>query len=313
MRNKLSYDLFRKFDKNNFAPHITYVEVFINEEYNGIYALTERVDKKRLKLVKKDKASALFKEPPISEPPENHEKNYEGFIRFCNFAEFYKGFSKKSFDKLLKEAYYNQRYPDIEKRDMKKLIFQITGFIFNSSDELFMNADSSNTYFDLNNIIDLNLLLLVTNNSDGLLKNFYLYRKGENQPFMFAPWDYDHSFGRDGDGEPNRDSFLDITRMKLIERLLNLNAFNYKQKLYDKFISLKKENILTVENLYKMIDTNTALLSASIKKNEKRWPLDKIKYFEGSDFNSEIKLMKDWIRNRLPKVESYLKELSDKK
>ncbi len=310
MRNKLSYDLFRKFDKNNYAPHITYVEIYLNNEFRGIYAITERVDRNRLGLSKKEKSAVLFKEPPISEPPEKHYENFDGFIRFCNYAEFYKDFSKKSFNKLLREAYYNQRFPDVEKRNMKKLIFDITDFIFNSADELFANPDSFNTYFDLNNILDLNLLLLISNNSDGLLKNFYLYRKAQNQPYMFSPWDYDHGYGRDGDGEPNRTSILDVSRMKLIGRLIQLNAFNYRQKLYDRFIFFKQNNILTSDNLNKMIDANIKLLATSIKKNEQIWPPEKVSFFKDADFNSEIDLMKEWLDNRLPEVESYLKELS---
>ncbi len=46
-------------------------------------------------------------------------------------------------------------------------------------------------------------MLLLSNNGDGVMKNFLLYKIDSNTPFRIALWDYDHSFGRDGDNELN--------------------------------------------------------------------------------------------------------------
>ena len=309
IRNKLSYDLFRQFTKGNYAPNIVYVDVFLNGDYHGIYAITERVDENRLHLNKKSDASVLFKEPPISLPPEAHDKKHEKFIEFCNWAEFYKDFSKKAFDKLVSEVYYNQRYPDVNKTNMKQDIFKITDFLFNSHDSVFANQEIFNSFFNLDNIIDLHLLLLLTNNSDGLLKNFYLSRSGAGEPFLFTPWDYDHSYGRDSDGELSLDFFLDMHRMKLIDRLLYLNPFDYRQKLYDKFILLKKKEILTSKGINKMIDEYVKVLSLAIQKNEVRWKLDEIEYFASTNFNKEVNIIKHWTNKRLVIVELHLENL----
>lgn len=311
MRNKLSYDLFRLFSVNNFSPQISYVILYLNNDYRGIYTLTERVDENRLKINKKDPNSALFKDPPISNKPEEHPKNYENYVKFCNWAEGYKNFSEKAKKKLLMEAYYNQRYPDIDKENRKHLIHQLTEFIINSSDEDFSNKAKFNTFLNLENIIDWHLLLLLTNNHDGIVKNYYLYKQGTVHPYEICPWDYDCSFGRDGDGEINLDSFIDLDRIFLISRLLETNAFNYKKKLYDKFMLLKNENILTSKSINKMIDKNVKQIKPYIDENEKKWPLNNIHYFNGSSFQKEIILMKNWINIRLGKVENYLFEMNN--
>lgn len=309
MRNKLSYDLFRMFSKENFAPKITFVELNLNQTYNGIYALTERVDEDMLEFTKGDTSAALFKGPPISQPPEKHAQNHEEFIAFSNWAEFYKPFSERAMKKVVDLCYYNQRFPKKSKMDKTAVVHEITAFIFNSSNKDFTNPEVFNQYFDLANIIDWHLLLLITNNGDGLKKNFYMYKQGRGQPYKFCPWDYDHSFGRDGDGEPNLDEIIDISTISLIERLVDLNAFNYREQLYSKFIRLKKEGVLTEQNIFEMIDANVAILSPHIAKNEDQWPVDEIKYFEDSSFEKEVSLMKEWVQLRLIKIEEHLNNL----
>lgn len=311
MRNKLSYDLFRLFSPGNFAPRINYAILYLNNNYRGIYTLTERVDEDRLNLFNGDKNAVLFKEPPISYPPEEHNKRHEDFIKYSYWAEFYKDFSDKALEKLIMEVYYNQRFPDIDEIEKKYLIHQITEFIFNSSDRDFIDEANFNVFFSINNIIDWHLLLLITNNEDGVVKNFYFYRQGVNEPYKFCPWDYDHSFGRDGDGEPNLDSFIDIARMRLLVRLLETNAFNYKQKLYDKFTLLKKNNILTTKNINRMIDENVMEIEPFIVQNETRWPPDYIPYFNGSSFQNEVLILRSWIESRLENVENYLITLNN--
>jgi len=173
------------------------------------------------------------------------------------------------------------------------------------------NEKIFNSFFNINNIIDWHLLLLLSNNQDGLIKNFYIYRTGTNQPFLFSPWDYDHGYGRDGDGELNLNSFINTKRVGLLNRLLKTNAFNYKKKLLEKYLLLKRKNILTAKNINSMIDKNITTIQPYIVENEKKWPIDSVQYLQGSNFNNEILLMKNWVKKRLPKVENYLRKLQN--
>ncbi len=307
MRNKLSYDLFRSFSPGNFAPQVEYCVVYMNDEYQGIYAMTESVDVSTLRLNKKDDGAVLFKEPPVSYPPDEHEDRHEKFKKYVQRSSRYKDYSIKARYKLEDECYFNQRYPDIKKEDYSEEIYRLTEFIFNSSDAEFCDPHKFNQYFDLNNLIDWHLLILVTANGDGTYKNFYMSRKEEGAPYLFTPWDYDHSFGRDGDGEPSKISIIPVKKnMALLHRLMETNAFNYRQKLYEKFRFLKKSGVLTDKNLYNMIDANVAVLKSEIKDNEKRWPLEALEYFKNASFYTEVQRMKNWITNHLPNLEEYL-------
>jgi len=312
IRNKLSYDLFRAFSDDNFAPHIEYSILYLNNINQGIYALTDRVDEDRLDLKMKDHGSALFKAPPLNFPPEVHEERRLGMIEFFKRKEFYFNRSEKAFEELKREAYFNQRFPNIKIEDRTEIIYDLTEFIFHSSDLDFSDASIFERYFDLNSIIDWHLLLLLTNNGDGVKKNFYIYRENSETGFKFIPWDYDHSFGRDGDGEPHADSIrLELDRMELTHRLLDLNPFNYRQQLYNRYMELTTGGILTVGNINAMIDLEIEVLQPHMALNDSLWPMDSINYFSGSSFEDEIQIVKDFVGRRLPIVEEYLKRLSN--
>jgi spore coat protein H len=311
MRNKLSYDLFRSFSQGNVAPQIEFCVVYRNGSYEGIYALTESVDAHFLDLNSGAEGGLLFKEPPISNPPEEHAERHQNFINYIEHSVRYKDYSIKAKYKLLDECYFNQRHPEVREKNCSQEIFRVTEFIFNSSDVTFSDPTVFNAYFDLNNLIDFHLLILVTANGDGTYKNYYMSRQSDKAPYLFTPWDYDHSFGRDGDGEPSKVQLVSVKKnMALLHRLMETNAFDYRTRLYRKFLDLKKKGILTDKHIHKMIDANVAQLGSEIRANESRWPLEKIDYFKNARFETEVQRMKNWITNHLPELERYLKEES---
>ncbi|MFT6982774.1 MAG: spore coat protein CotH, partial [Crocinitomicaceae bacterium] len=143
----------------------------------------------------------------------------------------------------------------------------------------------------------------------GIKKNNYFFKRDSSSPYLYCPWDFDHSFGREGDGEPITEQICDIQSHKLFERLVELNPDNYLAKIPQKFTKLYESGILSVKHIHEMIDENAEKLQPEIKANEARWPLDEVGYFKGSDFEKEVQLMKDWIEQRIPRIEKHLEEL----
>lgn len=306
LRNKLSYDLFRSFSPSNFAPRIQYVKLYNNEEYHGLYTITDRIDKERLKLHPTE--GLLFKAPPIAFKASINKTKKQQWIEWLINAERYENYTTDAKVSLIAEAWYNQRYPDIRLSDKSYVIDTLSNFIFHSPDSLFTDSISFSKHFDINNIVDWQILLMITNNSDGIIKNFWLYQKDHNSPFLFAPWDYDHSFSRDGNGESHTSQYLNCNRMRLLGRLMSTNAFNYHERKYKRFLELKDNSILTVENLHKMIDSNVVLIDSLGCENEIIWPVDAIHHFKNTDFIREVDRMKKWIEKRLPMIEKWLKK-----
>lgn len=308
MRNKISYDLFRSFSEGNFAPQVAYFKLFLNKKNNGVYALIEAVDEHSLGFNMKDPKAVLFKEPPLRRDPSEHEERFRKFQKYSATSDRYNKFSDAARQKLINRSYFNQRYPNVTETNFSDEIVALTEFISTSPQSEFSDPAIFNRYFDLDNIIDWHLLILVTNNGDGFHKNYYFSRKSAGAPFLFTPWDYDHSFGREGDGEVTKETIVNLSKMPLLNRLMETNPFNYRQRLYDKFMALKKKGVLTVSHLHEMIDANKAVIQPSMKENSALWPLQAVDFFKGASFNSEVQFMKDWVVEHLPRLEAYLAE-----
>ena len=50
MRHVLAYDLFREMHPDNRAAHYRFVNLYLNDEYNGLYVLMEKLDKSSLRV-----------------------------------------------------------------------------------------------------------------------------------------------------------------------------------------------------------------------------------------------------------------------
>ncbi|MDB4516944.1 hypothetical protein N9089_05020, partial [Crocinitomicaceae bacterium] len=55
-------------------------------------------------------------------------------------------------------------------------------------------------------------------------------------------------------------------------------------------------------------DNNAAVLEKDMDANTKLWPLSTIKYFKTSSFESEVKIMKKWVEEHLPRIETHLQD-----
>ncbi len=284
MRHKLCYDLFNLFSDENYAPESRFVEVSVNEDYKGIYLLKERPDEKRMKINQGENHGTLFKDARIFR------------LRLIS-----------SYDSTV--SYYDQKYPDWTEDNYEYLLDSLNAYLFAQDTNFRSKEVGIHRWFDMDNIIDWHLLLLLTNNSDGLMKNYYLYQKENGQPFRLAIWDYDHSFGRDGDNEPNMmQRELDINRNYLLRKWMGTNYQDYRQRLSDRWLWLR-ENILYLEKLNHMIDQNAETVRPLVDKNFERWPVDGPHYYDKATFEEEVQRIKDYLEMRLPYLDEYFREL----
>jgi spore coat protein H len=288
VRHKVSYDLFRSFSKNNIAPKSKYVELYCNDNYKGLYLLTEQMNAKRLKLDKKDTTSSNFKDPYV----------------------FRIKYGLAVFHGLADNDLFHQKYPNVTKANRNYQLDEMRALIFDASDASFLDTTTGiAAHFDLDNIIDWHLLLLFTNNGDGLCKNFYCYRQNDTEKFKIAPWDYDATFGRDGDYSPNPDRYVDFNTNGLLKRLMELNAFDYNTRLKTRYVELKKKGKLTVDKVHEMIDKNYKKIKPYLQKNFELWPADDDNYSDKNTTEEEILYMKKWVKNHVKHVETYINSL----
>ncbi|MCO5230347.1 MAG: CotH kinase family protein [Chitinophagales bacterium] len=140
----------------------------------------------------------------------------------------------------------------------------------------------------------------MANAGDNIVKNFYLYKKDAQTPFCIALWDFDHSFGRDGDNElSNSDKPINLKRSILFVRLWNNPFLNFNQKLVNRWHELRSRNIICDNELNKMIDNNVQIILPYISMNSLLWPLNSPDYYDDNSFPEEVTLMKTFIDKRI--------------
>jgi spore coat protein CotH len=282
MRHTLSFDLYRRMNARNIAAKCAYVNVYQNNQYLGLYVLMEKINGGMVELDKGDPLAMIFKDPPIF-----YQKRPDSIAAATN--------------------YYQQKFPKIQKNDLSDYIEQFMDFLNLSTDEAFKQA--INTWVDIPNIIDWHLLLLLSNNNDGVMKNFYLYKRNAATPFRIAIWDYDHSFGRDGDNELNLSKPLRWKRSILLKRLVETNAVDYKQRLKERWISLRKDGPFALEALFRQIEKNNDLIKNAVLENNKIWPVNSKWYYDDNDYETEVELMKTYLEKRIPVLDQFINEM----
>ena len=161
------------------------VEVILNNEYRGIYSLTEAMDRKELKLKKYDDINQEF-----------HGQLWK--VSSWDKAQFWN--IDKDYDNT-KETWhaFETKYPDFEDVNPTDYspLYNAINFVVNSNDETFKKEIAE--YFDIPVLIDYQIFLEVLKPIDNCGKNMYwgIYDVARDKKLTLAIWDLDASVGQD--------------------------------------------------------------------------------------------------------------------
>ena len=267
------------------------VEVYLNDEYRGIYSFMENMDRKQMKLKKFDE---------------------NGLIRGVLWKS--KGYGS-SMMTIVPESYDNKepmmdvfeaKYPDLDDLDSTdySTLWNAINFVVNSSDEEFRQY--VHEYFDIPVIIDYYLFVYVLNALDNRGKNMYwaVYDQTKDKKITPAVWDLDISMGAKSALQYDKDFILpeydpgDI--LYLITRLKNLNVDDFNNKVRNRYAELRK-TVFSIHNLQQRYEYYYDLLvtSGAAEREAEKWSMDSDVCGEIIDFDLEILFIKFWITRRI--------------
>lgn len=272
------------------------VEVILNNEYRGIYSLTESMDRKELKLKKYDDKDQEF-----------HGQLWK--VSSWDKATFWD--IDKDYDNTQETWHaFETKYPDIEDVNPTDYspLYEAIDFVVNSNDEAFKKE--AGDYFDIPVLIDYQLFLETLKPVDNNGKNMYwgIYDVAKSKKLTLAIWDLDASVGQDWHCStplhpdyvlPNTDlGVKDV--FNLYHRLSSLNVDNYNEKVASRYQELRKtyfseENLISrYQGYYDML-----VKSGAASREECQWSKDSDIGGYPLNFKSEIEYIKNWIINRL--------------
>ena len=158
-----------------------YADLFINDEYQGIYALTERMDRKQLNLRKytTEIRGVLYKGNGPGAP------TFESLPPYDNTSDTWDN--------------YEWVYPnEDEATNNWNHLYSFTNFVMNASDNVFNSQYSAQ--FDKANAIDYYLFINALMAMDNMGRNIFMARYKKTTTYIYLPWDLDAIWGLDTDG-----------------------------------------------------------------------------------------------------------------
>jgi hypothetical protein len=294
IRNALTYALYRKM--GNYAPRTRFVDLVINNNYQGIYVLTEKIQ------ISPQHLSIH----PLQIDANDSSKATGGYLLEIDRSEW-KGLYPPANDTSAIPISYMVKAP--KKKAINSEIAKRIQSQFNAFEKHLYENDRIYNYLDLNSFIDYLLITEFTKNIDGYCLSTYLYNKDISQKtpkFYLGPiWDYNFSFGltdyREGFNPEgyvyNSSQYIPFWWKKL------LNDKTFKVALEKRYFELRK-TALSNQNITNTIDSLASICNPSTELNFKKWPVLGAtdfwpNYYFGKTYDDEINYLKKWIAKRL--------------
>ncbi len=262
LRIKVANELWQEMDQVYYKAQepdakngidMAYTEVFINDSYQGVYTLTERIDRKQLQL--KKYANNTIKGELYKGTTVDDGDTFVSAPPFDNNSLTWSGFEYKE---------------PSEKTDWTNL-HDFVNFVATSSNTDFYAQYQSR--FNFANAVDYYLFLNLMRATDNTAKNIYIAKYKANEPYFYAPWDLDGVLGNDWSGT-NVNITNDMLTNRLYDRLLNdYSAGGFREALVGRWASLRA-TIITEAHIKAEIDANNKYLLASnvYEREHLVWP-----------------------------------------
>ena len=310
MRNALSFKLFN--EMGHYAPRTQFAEVIVNNQYTGIYVLTEKIkrDANRVNISKLN-------------PDENDGDNVTGgYIIKVDYYNDYNSWESnfKPIGHTDKTVRFVYEYPSASEITSVQQNY-IQGFIDEFETVLYApNTDTHqkarSKYMDTNSFVDYFILNELARNVDGYKKSSFFHKDKDSKGGLLHAgpvWDFDWAwkninecyFGAtDGSGWAFLVQKCDPWPVppSWMVRLMDDPIFT--QKANERYFSLRN-TILSEDYLFHYIDSVALVLNEPQSRHYQRWPILGINVgtpetdLQPTTFAGEISKFKQWIATRL--------------
>ena len=282
LRSKVNFALWDKIDNlyymrqepsANNGIEQEYIELFLNDEYQGIYTLSERIDRKQLQL-KKNKGSYLRGE--LYKGVSWGASTYTSIPNFNNTNELWSGFKYE--------------YPS--DTTIWDNLYEYIDFVINDDSLSFYPKYTEKLC--LENAVNYFIFLNTLRATDNTGKNLYLARYNTNEPYFFVPWDLDGTFGTIWNGSKVNITNDILTNGLYNRLLLDTKSDGFKYSLNRRWKELR-ENTITVDSILSMFNSEFDYLT---KNGAYKRELEVWKECTFIDMNN-LDYTKSWLEDRL--------------
>lgn len=305
IRNRAAMDLWSQYARKPYwydqePKAMTYtrgqfVEVFLNDEYVGIYCMSENIDRSQLKLKKYEETESVVVHGQLWKTDSYVHTGFFNYSDYDNASEAWGGFEIK--------------YPDLD--DVNPTDFSVihdaVRFVVDSSDEEYKQRFDE--YFDFGSFVDYFVFIHVLwaiDNSAGKNVFWACYDRQTSRKLAIVPWDLDCTVGQNP-------SFTDPhnikTQPEVDDTMFYSNVFyrTFATGVHDFWGAVKQRyadvraELFSTDNLLKHYHSYSDMLtkSGAYRRETQRWDKDSDIGGDKLDFEAEIAYMDDWLKRHL--------------
>ena len=250
-----------------------YVDVFLNDSYIGIYALTERIDRKQLALRKYNGSlrGLLYKGNGSGAPTFESLPDYDNSLDTWDNYEW---------------VYPNESDTAINWNHL----YSFTNFVMNAFDNVFKAQYAAQ--IDKDNLIDYYLFINALKAMDNMGRNIFLARYKKSGTYFYVPWDLDAILGLNTSGEQTHWAG-GLMSNGLFDRLTqDCSESGFVATAQTRYASLRETYLNTdyimqkVQNQYNELRENGAY-----DREHEAWP-------DYTVDENQLSYMNDWLKER---------------
>ncbi len=294
-----------------YASEWKYVELVINDEYQGLYILVEKIkrDNDRVDIAKLDEDDIAG------------DSLTGGYILRLDWLDDARGFESNFDSQGGRALFFQWHYPkadnikEAQEAYISDWMFEYESALFSND---FFNASGVRytDYIDLNSFVDFLLINELSKNSDGYKLSTYMHKDRESKggKLIAGPiWDFDQTYGAsrvcsndDFEGWTylqNQEDCEDLESMPMWWRAMMEDTV-FQNRLACRW-SAFRSTFLHLDSLGNWIDTQVDFIAEPILRNFERYD-----YIIGESiwiepdpipqtYEAEVDYLKTWIENRL--------------
>lgn len=305
IKNVLTYELFRI--TGGWAPRTRYIELQLNDEYQGVYVLTEKLkrDKNRVdidKLTEQDTSLTDISGGYILRRDKTNDEPFESYWTSPVAQPYHETMWYQYFDPEYDELTADQGV--YIKRWMQEFDEVMSGSGFGNPEIGYRK------YIRTKSFIDMMFINEISKGIDNYLFSTYFYKENDTdggQLVAGPPWDYNLGYGNlnYGEGWDAKETYgwcyPQGSRVYWYERLMEDE--NYRNQVFCRWTKFR-DNIYSNENILAIIDSCIIDLGDAVNRNFAKFPtLGKYVWPAiepyPTTYEGEIINLKTWLIDRL--------------
>ena len=292
MRNRVSFELWEDFSAHPYQSEMEpmaktsiqgqYVELFLNNRYEGLYCLSEKIDRKQLKRKK-------FKNETL-----------RGLLfKATDHIDF--GNAKETFSNEKAECNgWTCSYPDLEEGEAIdwEPLAEFYRYISSGETENLEERIDEPVWSDLFLLID--LMMGFDNIDKNLFAYFYDITSDRGRKLGAAPWDMDATWGRTwkGASQDPRTKVVNISKLHIALQRMHNNSYYYAQR----YAEMRNTHFCAdslKERFHRYFDLFAE--SGAAQRETERWSEGggEVIQMPQLDFDDERRYIDEWIDKRI--------------